>query len=164
MSIMQRCVSWVFLSMVWYTGCRPGTPVAIEEVTTGAAEVGWGTDVGNSCSALVAWLAYDEAELEELFATFIPGKEAPDVSFDTGIALLSFTDGCLVGDNELSVDAVYLLDETLEVFVTFVQADQAGGAGNFRPYNVTWLELPPDPYFVHTTLEIEYLDSRWGLE
>jgi hypothetical protein len=137
-------------------GCAPGLAIDHEEILRSETNVDAASSESNACSALVVWLAFHEDNVESLFDYYLPEVDVPELQFHDRVLMLSFTEGCQGAGNELIVDEVYLNDGILEVYETLIHADPYGPSSGYRPYNLSWLDLPSGDFAVEAYVDIDY--------
>jgi len=136
------------------SGCGPGTRVAIEEITRGEVAGGTGSPYANFCSSVVTTLVWDQEYLDVVFKYWLPGALVPEVSFDERIALLSYSQGCPVNNNELYLDEVRHADDRLFVFTTLVVSEDGITDEAYRPYNLSYVDIPWDRYLIEVDANV----------
>jgi len=147
-----------FVGVLFLSGCGPGTRVAIEEITRGEVAGGTSSPYANLCSSVVTTLVWDDEYLAVTFEYFLPGAPIPEVSFDDRIALLSYSQGCSVNNNELYLDEVRLDGDRVFVFTTLVVSDDGIDDETYRPYDLSYIDLPWDRYAIEVDVDVVWPD------
>lgn len=138
---------WLLAALA-LVGCGPGAPVEIEEITRGEVAGGNSSPYASFCSSVVTTLVWDDEYLGVTFEHDLPGAPIPEVSFDDRIALLSYSQGCSVDNNELFLDEVRLDGDRVFVFTTLVVSEDGHDDETYRPYNLAYVDIPWDRYLI----------------
>jgi hypothetical protein len=137
-------------------GCGPGVPVRHELITQGGSyEVGGGGH--NACSALLVSLCAQEY-IDICMEYPLPDVAVPEVEYEGGYVLVSYTLGCASAGHELFIDEVYLREKIVIVHGTIFMND--GPEEPIRPYNISWLDLPVEQGL--TYVAEAHLEVDWG--
>ena len=147
--------SYLLLVGVSSAGCGPGMIVDHEVITAGEANTGTSNRYSNSCAAVTTWLLRNEDSLTGYFEFYLPDQSIPEVEFEDRTVMLSFSQGCIIDGNELHLDQVRLDGDHLIVFETIEISDTGIEDGSFRPYTLSYIDLPWDTYYFYVDLEVD---------